>query len=172
MGGMWHHGMHRHRRPADDRAKPRSAWAVYRRFVRYLKPYTRLLAVSLAVLIAGSLIQVAPPWIIRTGINNAVDGNVETAWYFVALGGIFLGIHLVQALISYLQAISMRRVEQGVIRDLRNGVFRHLQNLSLKFYDNRETGELMSRLLSDVNRMEAGLTSTGGSRFWRSPLSR
>lgn len=157
MGGMWHHGMHSHRRPEDDRAKPHSAWAVYRRFVRYLKPYTRLLAVSLVVLIAGSLIRVAPPWIIRTGINNAVDGNVDTAWYFVGLGGVFLGVHLVQALVSYLHTISMRRVEQGVIRDLRNGVFRHLQDLSLKFYDNRETGELMSRLLSDVNRMEAGL---------------
>jgi len=157
MGGMWHHGMHWHGQPDDGRTKPRSAWAVYRRFAQYLKPYTRVLAVSLAVLIAGSLIRVAPPWIIRTGINNAVDGNVETAWYFVGLGGVFLGIHLVQGLISYLQTISMRRVEQGVIRDLRNGVFRHLQDLSLKFYDNRETGELMSRLLSDVNRMEAGL---------------
>ena len=110
MGGMWRHGMHWHGQPDDGRTKPRSAWAVYRRFVRYLKPYTRLLAVSLAVLIAGSLIRVAPPWIVRTGINKAVDGNVATAWYFVALGGVYLGIHLVQALISYLQTISMRRV--------------------------------------------------------------
>ena len=159
MGGMWHYGMRGfgRGRPDDGQTKPRSAWAVYRRFVRYLKPYSRLLSIALLVLVAGSLIQVAPPWIIRTGINNAVDGNVGTAWYFVGLGAVFLSVHLVQALVSYLQTISLRRVEQGVIRDLRNDVFRHLQDLSLKFYDNRETGELMSRLLSDVNRMEAGL---------------
>ncbi len=157
MGGMHMGGMHSRWRGDDDNAKARSPWAVYRRFVRYMKPYARLLVVSLGLLVAASFIQVAPPWVIRTGINAAVDGKVGTAWYFVGLGGVFLGLYIVSAAISYVQTMSVRRAEQGIIRDLRNSVFRHLQMMSLKFYDNRETGELMSRLLNDVNRMEEGL---------------
>ena len=155
MGRMWGHWTHGPGADASTRAS--SVWAVYRRFARYLKPYLKLLSWSLLLLVVSSLISVAPPWVIRTGVNEAAAGRVGSAWYFVVLGGVFLGLHLFQALVSYLQAFSARQVEQGVIRDLRNDVFRHLQNLSLKFYDNSETGELMSRLLNDVNRMEAGL---------------
>ena len=112
---------------------------------------------ALALLLIMSIVRVAPPWVIRTGVNDAVSGSGGTLWHFAGLGGLFLLLHLVNAFVSYLQMLITRRVEAGVIRDLRNDVFRHLQTLSLKFYDNRETGELMSRVLNDVSRLEMGL---------------
>jgi len=143
--------------PEDPRARARAPGMVLARFLRYLRAYRALLAWSLFLLVVGSLLQVIPPWIIRSGVNEAVSNQWVNPGHFVRLGALFVGLHLVLGATTYVQTICTRRAELGVVRDLRNDVFRHLQSLPLKFYDNRQTGEIMSRILNDVNRLEVGM---------------
>ncbi len=62
-------------------------------------------------------------------------------------------------LFDYFQAILMAHVEQGVIKDLRNDMYRHLNALSLNYFNRTRTGQLMSRITSDVNMVNGGISA-------------
>jgi subfamily B ATP-binding cassette protein MsbA len=66
---------------------------------------------------------------------------------------------LLKNLADYLQAFLMVSVEQAAIRDLRTGLYAHLQRLSLDFYHGRKTGALVSRVTNDVEYLRASLAS-------------
>jgi subfamily B ATP-binding cassette protein MsbA len=70
---------------------------------------------------------------------------------------------------DYLQSMMMAHVEQGVIRDLRNDMYRHLNKLSLSYFNRTRTGQLMSRITNDVNMVNGGI-SAGLVTLIKSPL--
>ncbi len=66
---------------------------------------------------------------------------------------LMLGVYVVGASINWLEAYLMSTVAQRTVRDLRNDLFAKLQTLSLRFFDQRTHGELMSRLANDVENV-------------------
>jgi subfamily B ATP-binding cassette protein MsbA len=72
---------------------------------------------------------------------------------------------LVKAIFGYLQAILIISVEQSVIRDLRNGLFTRLTELSLSFYHGQRSGQLISRVTNDVVLVRRALVATFASLF-------
>lgn len=77
---------------------------------------------------------------------------------WLVVGGI-LGTSLATGLLSFGRSYLMSVVGQRVIFDLRNQLYQHLQSLSFSFFDNRRTGELMSRVTNDVNALQQLITS-------------
>ena len=69
------------------------------------------------------------------------------------LGLLMFGVYLVGAGINWVEAYLMSAVAQRTVRDLRNDLFAKLQTLSLRFFDQRTHGELMSRLANDVENV-------------------
>jgi len=69
-------------------------------------------------------------------------------------------IFLLKSLFGYLQAYFMVYVEQAVIRDLRNDIYKHINTLSLKFFHQTRTGQLISRITYDVRLVNGGLTAS------------
>jgi ABC-type multidrug transport system fused ATPase/permease subunit len=128
---------------------------VVTRLLRYAKPYRRLLAASVATMLLYTLTSVAQPWIIKLGIDALVGaaerGNVGNLPWVVALFGLAVGVH---ALTNYSYLVSLAQVSQGVLYDLRSGIFNHLQRLSLAFYDRNEVGRVMSRAQNDVSQLQ------------------
>ena len=61
---------------------------------------------------------------------------------------------------GYLQAYLMAYVEQGVIRDIRNDIYSHIQELSLSYFDKTRTGQLISRITNDVTLVNGGLSAS------------
>ena len=59
---------------------------------------------------------------------------------------------------NYVQQISMAKVSQGVLYELRRHMFDHLQKLSISFYDKSEVGRIMSRVQNDVNQLNEFLS--------------
>ncbi len=62
-------------------------------------------------------------------------------------------VFLVKGALTYLQQVQMRYVSEGIQRDIRNDLYTHLQTLPLSFFTRRPTGEIMSRLSSDVETL-------------------
>jgi len=73
---------------------------------------------------------------------------------FVTLGLVFLCLHTIGGLISVAQQFIMAFVGQRLIYDMRNQVYSHLQRLSLTYFDNQRTGDVMSRVVNDVNSLD------------------
>lgn len=67
---------------------------------------------------------------------------------------------LLKNMFGYLQSNLMTRVEQGLIRDLRDTLYRHIHQLPLAYFTNERTGNLISRIMNDVNVVNSGMSAT------------
>lgn len=74
--------------------------------------------------------------------------------------GLILVIFLLKNIFDYTQSYLMARVEQSMMRDLRNAIYRHLHNLSLSYFTNERTGNLISRVTNDVNVVNGGVSAS------------
>lgn len=118
----------------------------------YLKDYKlKFFSVQLLhVLIAG--LTLIPPLILREIIDVAIPaGNVSR---IVTLVIIAFAVYLISSIFRYLRVFYGHKVAQYITRDMRNDLYNHYQYLSLNFHDNKKTGELMSRVIDDLNRLQ------------------
>ena len=76
------------------------------------------------------------------------------------LCGVILGLIFFKSLFEYLQAYWMAHVEQGIIKDIRNDLYRHLNELSLSYFHRTRTGQLISRITNDVTLVNGGVSAS------------
>ena len=138
-----------------------------RRLLGYLRPYSSQVAVALAAIICGSILQLAQPWLMKLAIDRYIAaGNLE-GLDVIALA--FLCILLGSFAMEYVQTWILQMTGQRIMFDLRTQIYRHLQRLDLKFYDRNPVGRLMTRVTSDVDVLNdlftAGVVSIFGDVF-------
>lgn len=153
-GSGWHSLMH------DDPGAetPPISLGILRRVARYGRPYFwRILAMLACVLVVTS-VGLIPPLLMRDLIDNAIGKGDATRLNWLALG--MVAVPVVNGLIGVFQRYLGATVGEGVICDLRQQVFRHLQSMSLRFFTHTRTGELMSRLNNDVVGSQQAITGT------------
>ncbi len=122
------------------------------RVLSYLKPYQKGVATTLFLAIATTLLDLVPPWLIKVIVDSLVDGK-ESLWIYGPIVGLAF-IYLSRNFTNHRRIMINNKVEQDVVFDLRSDVYRALQNLSLNYFENHSTGELMSRANDDVNYVE------------------
>jgi ABC-type multidrug transport system fused ATPase/permease subunit len=122
------------------------------RVLSYLKPYQKGVATTLLLSIATTLLDLFPPWVIKVIVDSLVDGK-ESLWLYGPIVGLAL-IYLTRNFTNHRRIMINNQVEQNVVFDLRCDIYRALQNLSLSYFENRSTGELMSRTNDDVFYVE------------------
>jgi len=102
--------------------------------------------------LVGALLALVPPLIIREIIDEAIpSGSLRNILMLVALG---FGVYLSTNIIRYIRVYYGHKYAQYITRDMRNDLYNHYQNLSMNFHDNKKTGELMSRIIDDLNRLQ------------------
>lgn len=123
---------------------------------------SRVAAVSVLVLV-GAVIGVVNPLLIQRVFDDGLfpdDGSGVDLGVVVALSLIMLVITLGSTVLGVVQTVVTNRLGQDVLRELRDRLYSHLQNLSLSFYSSSRTGDLQSRITSDVGGVQAAVTST------------
>jgi len=88
-------------------------------------------------------------WLMRDGRRAAL----------ARLCGLIVSLILLKNIFDYLQAYTMAYVEQGIIKDLRNDLYRHLNALSLSYFNKTRTGQLISRITNDVTLINGGISA-------------
>ena len=116
------------------------------------------LSLSLAIISMLSLVgvQLVIPWLIKLLISS-VSGTTlspDTMNYIGNLALIALGVYVVRAGLQFLRSYMAHIAGWGVVADLRKHVFDHLQRLSLRFYEDKQTGQMMSRVVNDTDLFE------------------
>jgi len=126
---------------------------VQRRLLSYLRPYRGRLVLALVCMVLVSLTTLAVPWILgRELIDRVLLAKNLFLLNLVAIALVVLIV--IKGLFSYGQTYLMSFVGYRVITDLRNQTYQHLQRLSLSFYKRKRTGEIMSRVVTDVNVLQ------------------
>ena len=142
----------------QERDRPKISWALLRRVWGYAKPYQRKVLGLLATIFAITGLSLIPPLLYRDLIDNAIMNKDTSRLNWLALG--MVGIPVLSAAIGFLQRYLSATIGEGLIADLRNALFNHMQRMSLRFFTHTKTGELMSRLNNDVVGAQNALTST------------
>ena len=134
-----------------------------RRVARFLFPYWRRLSLLLVVVAAAAVVGVIPPLLVRALIDDAIGDSDKGLLLQLSLGvlGTAVVIGLMGVLRSYLNTV----VSQRIMYDLKLAMFTRLQALSLRFFTEARTGELMSRLTSDISGIENVISGTLVSVF-------
>ncbi|MBA2370088.1 MAG: ABC transporter ATP-binding protein, partial [Chloroflexi bacterium] len=147
-----------------------------RRLVSYLKPYGRQVALAVVLLFLMSATQILPPviakFIIDTAISPAVSGAITQAEGFARLamlGAAFVAVLAAASGFRFWQNVLTTSIGQRAMYDLRLQLFRHLQYLSLGFFDRNPVGRLMTRITNDIDALtemvSRGVVSIFGDLF-------
>ncbi len=142
----------------QEHDRPKISWTLFRRVGRYAKPYRFKILGLLATILAITGLSLIPPLLYRDLIDNAVANGDTSRLNWLALG--MIGVPLLNAAIGFGQRFLSATIGEGLIADLRNTLFNHMQHMSLRFFTHTKTGELMSRLNNDVVGAQRALTST------------
>jgi ATP-binding cassette subfamily B protein len=127
--------------------KPKNRGAV-KAFISYYRPHRGLFTLDMvcAFLIAG--IDLAFPLVTRYAMNRLLPGSAYTA-FFIVMGALVL-IYLLRAVLNYIVAYWGHTLGVRMEADMRRDLFTHLQTLSFRFFDQHRTGQLMSRVTTDL----------------------
>ena len=129
---------------------------VVTRLFRYLLPYWPRLLITLAAVMVYTGAIVALPWTIALIIDRYVRAGDLSGLNVIVL--IFVGIAFLQYVSQYVYLMAMALVGQKVLYKLRVGLFRHLQGLSMNFYNKNEVGRVMSVVQNDVQQLQEFLS--------------
>ncbi|RKG60374.1 ABC transporter ATP-binding protein [Corallococcus sp. AB011P] len=129
-------------------AQPASGRPPILRALGYLRRYRLEALGALLSLLLVSVANLGAPQMIRIAIDHGLArGEIQPVW--LAVGGL-VAIALGRGLFNFLQGYLAERASQGVAFDLRDALFARIQRLSFSYYDQAQTGQLLTRLTSDV----------------------
>ena len=128
-----------------------------RRLLVYARPYRALMYSAFALLCVEGGVQVVGPLLTRRVIDVAVPAR--DAHTVVICTVLFFGALVIEFLTSYGQTWLTSLLGQRVMRDLRMEIFRHLQRLSVTYFDRNPVGRLITRVTSDVETLNELFTS-------------
>jgi ATP-binding cassette subfamily B protein len=129
-----------------------------RRFLEYLRPYSQEIPVALILIAIGASTLSIGPFLIGWSIDNLiVTGNLSGLLLMLGILGF---IYIIGTWAIRGQIMRTGSIVQRVLAQLRQDIFTKIQSLPVSFFDRSEAGDLMSRLLNDVNTVNQAFGQT------------
>jgi ATP-binding cassette, subfamily B, bacterial len=154
-GGM---GLMRRMGQDPEVARHQLTRGVLRRILRFARPYRRLIAVFVTLIVITSAMAVTPPLLLKLIIDEGVlEGDRRL---LVTLSLVVAGLAVMQAVLGMVQRWCSSKIGEGLIYDMRTQVFDHVLSMPVAFFTRTQTGKLVSRLNSDVIGAQQAFTST------------
>ena len=119
-----------------------------KRFVSYYKPHWKMLTLDLLASLLISVIGMVYPVVTNKMLNIYIPEKMYTT--IVIAGAIVLGLYIVRMLLRYFVQYYGHVIGVKMQSQMRQDLFSHLQRLPFRFYDNHETGRIMTRITSDL----------------------
>ncbi len=119
-----------------------------RHFISYYKPYKKLFILDLICALFIAVVDLVYPLVSKYALETVLPGDRFAAFYW--LMAILVGAYLLKCVFQYIVAYWGHLLGVYMETDMRRDLFSHLQKLSFRFYDKNRTGQLMSRVVSDL----------------------
>lgn len=119
-----------------------------RRFLAYYRPHKLLFGLDMGASLLVSVIAVIYPMITRWMLNQLIPNRQLRM--VAAAGGLLLGLYFVRMLLNYFIQYQGHMMGTKMQAQMRRDLFSHLQKLPFRFFDDHETGKIMSRLTNDL----------------------
>src|SRR6266567_2698355 len=134
-----------------------------------LRPHWKPLSVAFVAVLGESLMDLLEPWPLKVVFDYVLGSKKMPAWLSEAVNATFgsgkssilyfaatavVAIAVVDAISTYTEKYLTTSVGQWVMHDLRRTLYYHIQRLSLPYHDNKRTGDLISRVTSDIDSVQ------------------
>ncbi|MGB4163536.1 MAG: ABC transporter transmembrane domain-containing protein, partial [Bacillota bacterium] len=129
---------------------------IARRILSYLRPCVKQLALSVVLVLVGSLISLIGPLVTRSAVDDYIMVGDMTGLNILVLA--WLGILCANWFVSYWRMYTMSWIGQTVVHSIRKELFDHLMKLSFDYYDKVPVGKTITRFTSDVDSLNELLT--------------
>ena len=120
-----------------------------KRFFSYYKPHKVMFIFDMLASFAVSMLGLLYPIITRNMLNDSILNKEYDM--IIIFGCLLLAIYIIRMLLNYFIQYQGHMIGVKMQARMRSDMFNHLQTLPYKFYDNHETGKIMSRMTSDLN---------------------
>ena len=141
-----------------ERDRPQITWSLLKRVGAHVRPYWFKAALLILLITLTSLLGLVSPLILRDLLDNALPNKDMARLNWLALA--LFGLAALNGLIQVAQGYLSSAVGEGIICDLRQALYAHMQRMSMRFFTHTKTGEMMSRLNNDVNGAQRAVTGT------------
>src|SRR5437667_2917544 len=142
--------------PRGNAAGKRPSIAMYRRLLVFVRPYRWNLAFAAILLIVSTALGLVWPQVVR----QVLDLGLKEPGLLDSLVVVLIVVLLVRAALDGVRSFVMAWTGEKVIFDLRMAIVTHLQSLSLSFFNQKKTGDLMSHVTSDATLVHGIVTQT------------
>ena len=138
-----------------------------KRLLKYTIPYRLLIFFGVFLTLLASLLQLAGPYLTKLAIDKYIAGKQLSGLYLILF--IYFFVLVLIFITQYGQIYVTQFFGQQLMRDIRSKIFKHIQSMSLSFFDRNPVGRLMTRVTSDVEAMNQmftqGIVSIFGDIF-------
>lgn len=128
---------------------PQLAKGEFKVLTPYLQRHWRPLALVLLIIVVV-IIDLAQPYLVKEAIDRYVTVFHPDGRAILRLAGVYLGLILLAFLLSWYVEILLQQVGQTIVRELRLHLFRHIQSLSLRYFDQTGAGRIITNVVSDT----------------------
>jgi len=137
---------------------------VFKRILSYVQPYKGRLVAGIFFSALTGLFGFSPVVLLQQLFDRFIgDGsNPVPVKYMYAFCGIIVAVYLVKGIVTYAQQYLMAWVGQHIVMDFRVLTFTHLTNLPIRYFKQKNSGELISRILNDIGLMEMAVSRVLG----------
>ena len=129
-----------------------SAFAIWKRLMRYLLKYKGWMLTALFGLIGMNTLQVIVPYILRDVVDIGIE-NGDSA-YMLNAGLLVIGLGVLRGLAAFLGRFYGERLSHYISYDIRNQIYDKVQGQSFTYHDNAQVGTIITRAISDVNEIQ------------------
>ena len=131
-----------------------------RRLLEYMRPYKWQVILALALTLAVTPLELAPPMLFRAAIDRYLGPSAHHLISILAarrglvvISIVYLLVLFFDFLAQYVQIRIMQRVGQQTMYDMRQEIFAHIQRLSMSYFDKNPVGRLVTRVTTDVDAL-------------------
>lgn len=138
-------------------------------YAKFVKPYWKLVVITLIIGMLKFGIPLTLPLIMKYAVDSIILAKMATGQKLLHLAyviaGSFVLFTVIRYPIEYYRQYFAQEITSRILYDIRKGLYDHLQKLSLRFYQNTKTGEIISRVINDVEQTK-NLVETGMMNIW------
>lgn len=147
-----------------DRAK--DSKGTIKRLMKYLENHKKGFVIVVIFIILYVLANLATSILLQPIIDQYIvpmiqnPGESSYIWGFIRMLGVYIGVTICAALFSYIQSKTMLNIAQQAVKDMRKDLFDKIQKLPIKYFDTHPHGELMSRIVNDIDNISIALNTS------------
>lgn len=136
---------------------------VLRRLGRFARPQRLFIVAAFVMLVGTVAMDLLKPWPLKFALDAVLDENASpgtTRNLLLGVAGMVIATAFLDGLFTYAQAYFINRAGRRIVFDIRSALFDHIQRVSLQFHSRKRTGDLLTRVTSDVKAINEALTES------------